>query len=229
MIINNNIKGLIDIIIIMIFNNFFDRRKNTFEKSYELILQNMKNKGKKNTYNIVELGTSRSFVTGGVQGCLSPDPIYWYPNRPELWDWGAGIFTKVFAENLEGQNYKLHTVDPSKEANTIVKTMCSEYDEVKIHLTDSTHFLNSFTEKIDFLYMDHMETSEEAAILHLTDAKLIVDKKLMSENGIILIDDIGPDIIGGKGKYSIPYLLDNGYKIIIHEYQVLMIRDNTAL
>ena len=213
----------------MIFNNFFDRRKNTFEKSYELILQNMKNKGKKNTYNIVELGTSRSFVTGGVQGCLSPDPIYWYPNHPELWDWGAGIFTKVFAENLEGQNYKLHTVDPSKEAYTIVKTMCSEYDEVNIHLTDSTNFLNSFTEKIDFLYMDHMETSEEAAILHLTDAKLIVDKKLMSENGIILIDDIGPDIIDGKGKYSIPYLLDNGYKTVIHEYQVLMIRDNTEL
>ena len=90
-------------------------------------------------------------------------------------------------------------------------------------------FLNSFTEKIDFLYMDHMETSEEAAILHFLDAKLVVDKNLISENGIILIDDIGPDIIGGKGKYSIPYLLDNGYKIVMHEYQVLMIRDNTDL
>jgi hypothetical protein len=211
----------------MFFCNFFDRRKNTFEMSYELILQNMKNKN--TTYNIVELGTSRSFVTGGVQGCLSPDPIYWYPNHPELWDWGAGIFTKVFAENLQGQKYILHTVDPSKEANIIVRTMCNEYEEVKIHLAYSTNFLNSFTEKIDFLYMDHMETSEEAALLHLEDAKLVVEKNLMSENGIILIDDIGPNIIGGKGKYSIPYLLNNGYKIVMHEYQVLMIRDNTEL
>ena len=41
---------------------------------------------------------------------------------------------------------------------------------------------------------------------------------------IVVIDYIEDDIIGGKGKYSIPYLLENNYKIIIHEYQVLMIK-----
>jgi hypothetical protein len=37
-----------------------------------------------------------------------------------------------------------------------------------------------------------------------------------------VIDDIEDDIIGGK--YSIPYLLENNYKIIIHEYEVLRIK-----
>jgi hypothetical protein len=72
--------------------------------------------------------------------------------------------------------------------------------------------------------MDHMETSEEAAIQHLDDIKLIIDKNMMSENGVILIDDIGYNIIDGKGKYSIPFLEKNNYKITIHDYQVLMER-----
>lgn len=207
----------------MIYSSFFDRRTNTFEKSYELIIQNMEKKN--DIYNIVELGSSRSYVNGGVVGCLSTDKIYWQPNNPEVWDWGAGVFTKVFAENLKGQNYKLYTIDPSREANIIVTTMCGEYNEVKIDLNYSTNFLNNFNEKIDFLYMDHMETSEQAAHQHLYDAKLIIEKNLMSENGVILIDDIGHNIIDGKGKYSIPYLLENNYKIIIHEYQVLMIKN----
>ena len=204
----------------MIYSDYFGRRKNTFEKSYELIQKNMENS--QDTYNIVELGSSRSFVTGGVEGCLSTDPRFWNPNNPDTWDWGAGVFTKVFAENLCGKNYKLYTVDPSSDANAIVTTMCGEYNDVIIHKTYSSDFLNSFNEKIDFLYMDHMETSEEAAVQHLNDAKIIIEKKLMSENGIILIDDIGENIIDGKGKYSIPFLQNNNYKIILHEYQVLM-------
>jgi hypothetical protein len=136
---------------------------------------------KNRTYNIVELGSSRSFVTGGVPGCMSPDTKYWYPNNPNLWDWGAGIFTKVFAENLKGQKCNIYTVDPDINANIIVTVMCDEYKNVTICKTYSTNFLLDFNDKIDFLYMDHMETSEEAAIPHLVDVKLIIDKNMMSE------------------------------------------------
>jgi hypothetical protein len=47
----------------------------------------------------------------------------------------------------------------------------------------------------------------------------------MSENGVILIDDIGDNITHTKGKYSLPYLLENGYKQVLAEYQVLLERD----
>jgi len=207
----------------MIYYNYLDRRTNTFKKSYDLILENMKNK--KGTYNIVELGSSRSFVNGGIEGCMNPDIKYWEPNNPDVWDWGAGIFTKVFAENLKGKNYKLYTVDPDPHVNTIVTAMSSEYDEVSIHLDYSTNFLNNFDGKIDFLYMDHMD-DVNAAYQHLFDAQLLIEKDLMSENGIILIDDIGHNVnVGAKGEYSIPYLVNNNYKKILHEYQVLMVRE----
>lgn len=205
----------------MLYSEYFDRRKNTFEKSYELILNNINN-----DYNIVELGSSRSFVSGGIQGCMSPNEQYWYPDEPSKWDWGAGIFTKVFAENLKEKNYKMYTIDPDTNANSIVNTMCKEYPHVIIKKDYSTNFIKSFNEKIDFLYMDHMETSEEGALQHLEDAKIIIEKNLMNKNGIILIDDIGSESLYGKGKYSIPYLLKNNYKILIHEYQVLMVQDS---
>ncbi len=137
---------------------------------------------------------------------------------------GAGIFTKVFAENLKDTNCKIITIDPDASANFIVTTMCKDYNNVIIKQEYSTDFIKSFSGKIDMLYMDHMETSENAALQHLEDLKILINNNLMSENAIILIDDVGNDSPYGKGKYSIPFLLNNGYKILIHEYQVLMIK-----
>jgi hypothetical protein len=65
----------------MQYCEFFDRRKNTFNKSFELINKYI-NCDKK--YVIVELGTSRSFVTLGIAGCMNPNPVYWQPNNPKM-------------------------------------------------------------------------------------------------------------------------------------------------
>lgn len=205
----------------MKYLEYFGRRENTFNKSFELIKKHI-NGGKK--YLIVELGTSRSFVSGGFEGCMNTDPKYWQPNNPESWDWGAGIFTKVFSENLKGENFIIHTIDPDDNAISIVNTICNGEKNVNIIKGYSTDFLNNLNEKIDFLYMDHMESSEEACIKHLEDSKIIVERNLISPNGIILIDDIGDNVTNTKGKYSIPYLLENGFVTIIHEYQVLLMK-----
>jgi hypothetical protein len=205
----------------MLYYDLLDRRINTFSKSLSLIKESMK---KDTPYTIVELGTSRSFVNGGYDGCCSPDPIYWSPKQPKIWDWGAGVFTKVFSDNLRNDNVKLYSIDPNEGAIFISSTMCKGNSNVKIIKDYSTNFLNSIDFKIDFLYMDHMESGEDACIQHLNDSKLIVEKNLMSDNGIILIDDVGTDLYHTKGKYSIPYLLENGYNLVLHEYQVLLVR-----
>jgi hypothetical protein len=212
----------------MKYSEYFDRRTNTFKKSYELILQNMKaldNEIEKRPYNIVELGTSRSFVSGHYPGCMNPDIKYWRPNEPSCWDWGAGIFTKVFSDNLDGQNYKLYTIDPNRDAIQIVTTMCGTNRNIHIIQGYSTDFLKHIDFTIDFLYMDHMESGEDACIQHLKDSEYIIKNGLMSENGVILIDDIGDNITHTKGKYSLPYLLDNGYRQVLAEYQVLLEKD----
>lgn len=204
----------------MKYLQYFGKRTDTFSKSYEII-KNKLSANENCIYNIVELGSSRSFV-GIADGCMIPDIKYWNPSNPSIWDWGAGIFTKVFSENLKDERCYIYTVDPDVNANFIVTTMCNEYNNVKICQTYSSDFLSKFNEKIDFLYMDHMETSEAAAVQHYNDIKYILDNNLMSDNGVILIDDVGSNVLDGKGKYSIPYLLNNNYHIILHSYQVLL-------
>jgi len=199
----------------MKYSEYFNSRKNTFEKTYEKILNNIDSK---KTYNIVELGTSRSFVSSRIIN----DEKYWTPDNIKNWAWSDGLFTKVFADNLEGYNFKLYTVDPCPNANKVVKTIIGNNTNVEVISKYSTDFLNNIDFKIDLLYMDHLESGKEACKTHLIDSKLIIEKDLMAKKSLILIDDTTPVSNGGKSLLSLPYLIDNGYKKIIHEYQVLL-------
>jgi hypothetical protein len=69
-----------------------------------------------------------------------------------------------------------------------------------------------------------------SASLQLEEVKIIVERGLLSETGLILIDDVKnrtpkkfnetSDL--GKSKYSLPFLLANGYEILMDEYQVVV-------
>jgi hypothetical protein len=67
-----------------------------------------------------------------------------------------------------------------------------------------------------------MDSGEEACLQYLIDAKLVIEKDLINKNGIILIDDVDKNLHETKGKYSIPYLLNNGFELILHNYQALL-------
>lgn len=196
----------------MKYEEYLEQRKTTFKKGWDCIKD-------KNDLVIVELGTSRSFKSWGI----SSDEKDWYPDNPEKWAWSDGCFTRLFADNLEGKNYTIYTIDPCPNAISVVKTMIGDNNRVKILQMKSTDFLKNFNDKIDLLYMDHLESGEEACQVHLTDCKIVIDKQLIKDDGIIFIDDC-PKGKTGKGKYSIPYLLENGYEKIIHEYQMILTR-----
>jgi len=184
--------------------------------------------------NIVELGTSRSFVDGRFPGCNSNNPVFWEPNNPSIWDWSAGHFTHVFSE-CTNPNISLNTIDLMNDHIERCKIMTKPFKE-KIHyfVMSSEHFLSNCSSKcIDLLYLDTGDVNpvEPTAQLHLREAKIIVERDLMRDGGLILIDDVknvSSKIISkeasnlGKAKYSIPYFLENGYEILIDEYQVVL-------
>lgn len=182
---------------------------------------------------IVELGTNRSFVDGKYPGCNSDDTSYWEPENPEIWDWAAGCFTRVVGELIQGTDIELISVDLDARHIARSKTMVEGLENIEYFHMSSEEFLECGEGQIDFLYMDtgDMTPIEPTAQLHLREAKLIVERDLISENGIILIDDVrntAPKVIAkeesdyGKAKYSIPYLLENGFYLAMDEYQVVL-------
>ena len=171
-------------------------------------------------YKIIELGTTRSYVGNGMNGMKKPNPKYWKPGDITKWDWGAGIFTKVFYDNLENENFRMWTVDPKEKAVTVCSNIMKNKDKLNIVKDYSTTFLKKFKDKVDFIYMDHMESGEDACLQHLEDAKLIVGNNMMNDGGIILIDDT--EGLKTKGKYSIPYLVENGFEVVLESYQTLL-------
>jgi hypothetical protein len=188
---------------------------------------------KHNLKTIVELGTSRSFVDGRFDGCNSSDVHYWQPDNPEVWDWSAGCFTRVIGELIQETDIELVTLDLQQEHINRSMKMTENLKNIEYYVSSSEEFLNSVDGQIDFLYMDTGDVNpvEPTAILHLQESKILVENNLISDNGIILIDDVrnpssklSCDADYGKAKYSIPYLQENGFTIAMDEYQVVMIK-----
>lgn len=205
--------------------------KSRYDSFSEAFSQFEKNGGK----IVVELGTTRSFTHGGLPGCNLDDPVFWQPDHPETWDWGAGFFTRMAALSLHHLHPEIHTVDLIPSHIERCKLMTADLtDIISYHLSDSCQFLSSchFPEGIDLLYLDtgDMTPIEPTALLQLEEAKLVVERNLISEGGLILIDDVRnrtPKQFGessdlGKSKYSLPYLLEHGFEIVMDEYQVLL-------
>jgi len=188
---------------------------------------------KNNMKTVVELGTSRSFVDGRFEGCNSDNILYWESGNPSKWDWAAGCFTKTAAECLYYvPGFNLTTVDLIPNHINRCKIMNSANNKIKYLVMSSEEYLSTVDEKIDFLYLDtgDMTPIKFTADLHLREAKIIVERDLISKNGIILIDDIrstvpyecGESIDLGKGHLSIPYFIENGFELVMDEYQTVL-------
>ena len=192
----------------------------------------------KDFINIVELGTSRSFVDGRFPpGVCSTDSKFWKPNEMEKWDWSSGLFTKYFSDILteRKRKFKITSVDIDCKAIEISKIITQNNNKnIEYVTTSSEDFISRCSPKtIDLLYIDTGSMDESTALLHLREAKLLVKYNILKDDGLILIDDVkNPYMIihnittnkFGKSKYALSYLLENGYKIDEDEYQIILRR-----
>ena len=178
-------------------------------------------KGKK----IVELGTTRSFVNGAHPGCLADNEVYWEPNSPQKWDWGAGAFTILFAEEYQNTNVQITTVDIDQRHLNRCKVMVDKFKNVEYVCSDSESYLQSLPEKsVDFIYQDTADCDDHGCHIHEREAHIIVNKNILKPKGILLIDDnINYDTtLPSKAKYSLPIYVQAGYKIVFMGKQILL-------
>lgn len=186
----------------MSFKYDFRKRRDTFLKCLELL-------DKCQAKVIIETGTSRE----GLHGAKS-----------------NGAATIVFGKWAKQNNAIVHSVDISEKS---IKASQMEVDKqnldthINIHHSDSVAFLNDFNEQVDFLYLDSYDYNNDPEVQrksqehHLKEFHAIENQ--LHENSFVLIDDCDlPN--GGKGKLVVDYMLNNDWKILMKEYQILLVR-----
>lgn len=199
--------------------------------SFSKCLESLKKINYPDKQRVLELGTSRSFVDGRFEGCNSDDKKYWQKDRPEMWDWGAGCFTLVFG--LAGQY--VDTVDLISShihrCEYMTDSLCIY--NVTHYVENSLNFLRDTLYKYDLIYLDtgDMWPIETSIELQLQESQIIVERNLLTPNGLILIDDVmngTPREMGdktnkfGKSEKSLPFLQKNGFKVDFAGYQYIL-------
>ncbi len=190
----------------MPFKYNFRRRRITFKKTLELL-------DARQSKVLLETGTSRK----GLENTR-----------------GDGGATIVFGKWAKLNNAELHSVDISEDSvkgshEAVVSQGLQDY--VTVYLDDALNFLETFKEKIDFLYLDSYDYSrtdkdiqKKSQEHHLKEFKLAEDK--LHNNSIVLIDDCGlPG--GGKGKLVVDYMLTKNWKVLIDAYQILLVKQES--
>ncbi|MEM7174675.1 MAG: class I SAM-dependent methyltransferase [Chlamydiota bacterium] len=171
--------------------------------SFEYILKEMK---KRNCSVLVETGTARNGAGNFI---------------------GDGGSTCIFADWAADHNAKLFSVDIDESALSMARNALNRKQKKYVHFahSDSVEFLKKFDQKIDFLYLDSYDYDlaqwEKSQRHCLNELKAAYPR--LHENSIIMIDDCKLQF-GGKGGLAIPYLINLGWKIVVDEYQVILVK-----
>ena len=125
--------------------------------------------------------------------------------------------------SLSGAN--VESVDICPNAVRIARESCKEFKNRKITRGDGIKFLEYFTSRIDLLFLDAWDVDDNTAYAenHLT--AYLKAKPRLNKTNIIAIDDtdIGK---GGKGRYLVPVLMDDGYQILVKGRQTIALKED---
>jgi len=181
------------------YKNKLGVRFATTELAYNLMIE-------RNVKNIVETGTAR-----------------------DIGNWnGDGLSTFFFGDYCNRYGGHVWTCDISPEAIRTSQLITKLFSDYITYITkDSLIFLKEFIERIDLLYLDSFDSvkgmEEQASQHNLNEVKIILNK--LHENTIVFIDDYHPNKNTGKGIYSVPFLIENGWKLLNnYGYQAVLIK-----
>ena len=144
---------------------------------------------------------------------------------------GDGASTIVFGLWSNQNGGHLYSVDIDPEATRCAGQVVDEKglnDNVTLVTSDSVAYLDEFTGSVDFLYLDSYDYHDKDTSIqrasqdhHLKEINAI--EGCLHDDTVVLIDDCAlPN--GGKGKLVIEHLTENGWKVHMSEYQVILVK-----
>lgn len=182
-----------------------DKRHRTFVQAIQLM-------NERRAKTIVETGTSRN----GACNCA-----------------GDGCATIIFSDWAKHNNAEVYSVDIDPQALQNAKNAIPAANKDCVHFveSDSVAFLQNFGKEIDFLYLDSYDFDFDnplpSQLHHIKEIQAATP--WLTKNSVIMIDDCGYILYGGKGKLVIDYLLSltaQDWKIYSSGYQVILVRND---
>lgn len=115
-----------------------------------------------------------------------------------------GASTVLFGDFCNTFGGKVWTCDIDENNINNCKIATEEYKKYITYIVDdSLNFLRNFNQRIDFLYLDSVDGTDQYAHIHqLKEIEIALPK--LHENSIVLLDDLY-----SKTNMSIPFLLKN--------------------
>jgi len=141
-------------------------------------------------------------------------------------DGGMSWFLARYAARAGG---RLATIDTDPNALDVArKTLGEDLARLTDFVeSDSVTYLQSLSQDIDLLYLDSVDyiaAAPQKSQAHCLNEALAALPHL-HDKSIICVDDCGfPG--GGKGGMAVPYLCENGWKIVHQDYIVVLIRES---
>ncbi len=185
----------------MKFIEKYDHPKNI---RFDLFKESLKIANKRGLKTFVETGTARGKIK------------FFFIKKI---NWKDGMSTLMFAEFAKFTNGELHTCDISSNNIKNAKFFTKKLNKyISFYTEDSVSFLKKFPKKIDFLYLDSFDghNVELASKHQLKEAKMAINK--LTSNSLVVLDDKGSKTI-----YSLPFFIDNGFKIILETQQQVIL------
>ena len=134
-------------------------------------------------------------------------------------NWKDGMSTIIFAEFVKYKKGKLYSCDLSKKnIKSSIKFTKDFSNYIYFVVSDSVIFLKNLEFKIDFLYLDSLDSHDQyrASLHQLKEIESALDK--LHRNSLVLLDDKKT-----KGSLSIKFMLNKNFKILNEtEEQVLL-------
>jgi hypothetical protein len=139
-------------------------------------------------------------------------------------DWTAGHSTYVFGLLMDSLGGHLDSVDIDKHNVTIAQDWVSFTDKVTVHESDSIAWLKAYRgEAFDVAYLDSADLgTDHFEEINKHEATLVLPH--LKHDSLILIDDTYQQSgqWHGKGKLTIPWLQEQGWKIHYSGWQTLL-------
>ena len=134
-------------------------------------------------------------------------------------NWKDGMSTIIFAEFVKYKKGKLYSCDLSKKnIKSSIKFTKNFSNYIYFVINDSVIFLKNLEFKIDFLYLDSLDSHDQyrASLHQLKEIESALDK--LHRNSLVLLDDKKT-----KGSLSLKFMLNKNFKILNEtEEQVLL-------